>query len=240
MIFLTLEVDYMQKFKKIFFVSAVALLVSSAARADTAQEKCETLYRNNPPMINITYNYGKLRYDNSKTSEELDDMYNEINPGASANNIHGLTHLSPQEVTVVTSTSQVIDSDNICFYPSKIEISIWYDPIVYLAKSLKIGSCRFNVTVRHEQTHLDLAHHALYLFAKSLKNAIPDILEQVKPIVKDKKNADSSQIVQNMTEAYQSKVKVFFEEFKQRQQKYNAVIDTAQNYIEESKLCPSD
>ncbi|MBR1601232.1 MAG: hypothetical protein IJ677_06605 [Alphaproteobacteria bacterium] len=230
----------MRKGKRIFFVSFWALLISGNSFADTAQEKCNALYEAGLPIVNITYNYGKLRYDNSKTSEELDALYNEINRDGRAKNIHGLTHLSPQVVTVVTTTSVPLDSENICFYPSRIEINMWYEPIVYLAKSLKIGSCRFNVTVRHEQTHLDLAHHALYLFAKSLKEAMPYIISQSHPVIENIKTADGSKIVQDMTEEYQSKVKLYFEEFKQKQQKYNAIIDTDENYVEEAKLCPKD
>ena len=142
--------------RKMFFVSAVIWGMAGTARADNLQEMCDEIYRKNPPEVSISYNYGKLKFDNDKTSEELDDMYNEINPGENAKNIHGLTHLSPQEVTVVTTNSQMIGDGKLCFYPGKIEINIWYDPIIFIANSLKIGSCRFNVTLRHEQTHLDL------------------------------------------------------------------------------------
>ena len=226
--------------KKIFVVSVAFLEFLGTAYADELQDKCKEIYRKNPPEVNITYNYGKLKFDNSKTTEELDELYNEINPGENAKNIHGLTHLSPQEVTVVTTNSQMISADKLCFYPGKIEINIWYDPVIFIAKSLEIGSCRFNVTLRHEQTHLDLGHHALYLFAKSLKGAVPHILSQVSPIVEDMKTADAPKITQNMTETYQNLVKMYFEKFKNWQQKYNGMIDTLENYAAESKLCPTD
>ena len=81
-----------------------------------------------------------------------------------------------------------------------------------------------------------MAHHALYVFAKNLRNAVPEILSSVDPIVIDD-SFDGDKISKEMTDAYHEKVKVYFEEFKESTEKYNSIIDSPENYIFETGLC---
>lgn len=229
----------MKFWKKIFFLF-VLVINSSPALADGPIDKCIKLAQKNEPEVVIKYNYGKLQYDAGKTSDELKSLYLERKKDNSANKITGLTDLSPQLVTSVQVDAELADGNNFCFYPNKIEIKVWYNPVVHIVNSLKPGSCRFNTTIRHEQTHLDLGHHSLYVFAKSLKKAVPQILSAVQPRVEDAKTVSGAKVVEEMTNAYQNEVKKYFEIFKNNLEQYNALIDTAENYAVESRLCSSD
>jgi hypothetical protein len=223
--------------KNILFVTVAMFLTATSAVANASAEQCAEMYKKNPPKVNITYNYGALKYDTSKTSKELDKMYEILSQGKPTHNIHGLTYLEPNVTTSVKMDSRLMEDMNYCFYPSSIEIKTWYNPTIYIANSLKAGTCRFNTTVRHEQTHLDLGHDALYLFAKSLRWAEPEILASVKPVVGDISSIDGNKIVKDFTDAYHAQVKINFEKFKKDLEKYNSIIDTDDNYKDETNLC---
>lgn len=223
--------------KNTLFVILTLFLAATPAAASTGIEQCAEIYRKNPPKVNITYNYGALKYDATKTSAELDKIYETISHGKPTHNIHGLTYLEPNVTTSVKMKSELLDDMSYCFYPQFIEIKTWYNPTVYIANSLKNGTCRFNTTVRHEQTHLDLGHHALYLFAKSLRQAEPEILAAVKPVVENGTSFDGNKIVKDFTDAYHAQVKIYFENFKKNLEKYNSIIDTDENYKDETNLC---
>lgn len=230
----------MVNLKKIFVMMILPELIVNSANAISLKGKCAEIYMDKEPEVDITYNYGQLKYDNSKTSEELGEIYKIISAEPASENIHGLTYLEPKVTTQLKIGAEVLDENNFCFYPTKISIKVSYNPTVYIINSLQPGSCRFNTTVRHEQTHLDLGHYSLYLFAKSLRENVPEILSSVEPMVKDKLSLDGNMIVKDMTDAYHEKVKEYFDEFKSNLQKYNSLIDTAENYKQETKLCPTN
>ena len=230
----------MNLLKKIFWVFVLFATVIKQSAATELEYKCSEIYEDNAPEVVITYNYGQLKYDNSKTTEELGEMYKSINAGQSAENINGLTSLEPQFTTRVSVDAAMLDEETFCLYPQRIEIKIWYNPTIYIINTLKPGTCRFNTTVRHEQTHLDLGHHALFLFAKSLREAESEILSSVSPVMEKAATADGDKIVKNMTDAYHEKVMVYFEKFKGNLKKYNDAIDTHENYIDETNLCKGE
>lgn len=230
----------MELLKKAFLILALLVSVVELAVADELNDKCAEIYDENPPKVLITYNYGQLKYDNSKTKEELGEMYKQISSGQPSKSIHGLTYLEPNVTTKVSIDASILDKNTVCFYPQKIEIKVWYDPTVYIANSLKQGTCRFNTTVRHEQTHLDLGHHALYMFAKSLREAESEILSSTAPIVENMSSVDGDKIVKDITDSYHETVKIYFEKFKDNLDKYNYVIDTPENYADETKLCKAE
>ena len=227
----------MYSWGKIFLQILLFATIVKPLKADVLTDKCNEMYRANPPEIKVIYNYGKLKYDTGKSDEELANLYKKVSNETASDKIQGLTYLAPHITTVVVADTKMLDSRKFCFYPKEIEIKMWYEPTVYIAKSLKVGSCRFNTVVRHEQTHLDLGHHALYMLAKSIKKEMPVILNKVTPLVENVDTLDGGKSVREMTDKYQEQVKVYFDDFKKNLEKYNKVIDAHENYVAETKLC---
>ena len=219
---------------KILFI--IAVFAVRPVFAGTPEEECLKSYKQNPPKVNIIYNYGKLKFDNSKSIEELGEIYKVVFPGKKSATIHGLTNLEPGIVTGINTTVTLIDDERYCVYPEEINIKMSYNPTIYIANLLEPGSCRFNTTVRHEQTHLDLAHHALYVLAETLRDSEAEILASVSPIVTDS-SFDEEKITKQLTDAYLEKIKDYFDEYKKIAEKYNSIIDSPENYIFETGLC---
>ena len=228
--------------KKVIITAIVLGLMSGVAQAasyEYSYKQCKDIMKQNPPEINIVYNYGDLVYDNSKNAEELVELFKEVEPNHEANNIYGLTALSPHISMKTTVQYDNLNSGRYCFYPRTIDIKVWYEPKVYILNSLKIGSCRFNVTVRHEQTHLDFGHHALPIFAGIIKKELPQVINDVGPRVESDNNSDENlaMVAQYLNQDYHKQIEVLFDEFKEGLDEQNALIDSVENYQEENLLC---
>ena len=227
------------KVHSVILVSAL-LMASGNAFAwsnSLATKQCRQQMNNNPPIIDITYNYGELRYDTTKTSAELEKIHDKSKP--IYGQMHGLTQTSPKLLIETKINGQQIN-DKACFYPERVKISISYSPILYIMKDLKPGSCKFNLTLRHEQTHLDISHLALKEFAKKLKKQVPLIVKDIGPLVKNlsNENDDTKQAAKEINQAYNKQIEVLFELFKKTLEEENGKIDNAENYSFESSLCP--
>lgn len=229
--------------KKFLLILGLFLSVCGSVRADSYEysyKQCKDVMQNNPPKINIIYNYGNLEYDTSKNQDELLQMFAEVEPGKEAHNINGLTALSPH-ISMKTSVKyDNLDSGRYCFYPQNVEVKLWYEPKVYILNSLEPGSCRFNVTVRHEQTHLDLGHLALYVFALQVQDKLPQIINEVGPRVEadNNKSENLSVIAQYLNQDYHKQLEKLFLQFKDNLDEQNAIIDSIENYQQETMLCP--
>ena len=187
----------------------------------------------------ISYNYGNLEYDNSKDEDGLLKIFEEVEPGKGSHNIHGLTALSPHISMKTMVKYDNLDSGRYCFYPQTIEVKLWYEPKVYILNSLQPGTCRFNITVRHEQTHLDLGHSALYFFAQRVKQKLPQIIKDVGPRVESDNNSGENlnMVAQYLNQDYQKQLEELFLQFKENLDSKNAIIDSVENYQYETLLC---
>ena len=220
-------------------ITAAFLIMSCKAFAlsnNLAMKQCRQQMNNNPPVIDITYNYGELRYDTTKTSAELEKIHDKNKP--IFGHMHGLTQTSPKLLIETKINGQQLE-DKACFYPARVKISLSYTPVLYIMKDLKPGSCKFNLTLRHEQTHLDISHLALKEFAAQLKEQIPLIIKDIGPIVKNLSDEDDStqKAAREMNQSYNKQMEVLFELFKKTLEEENGKIDTAENYRFESSLC---
>lgn len=227
-----------QKENKMFrLVLASFLLLLSAVDTYAASykkdvERCAEIMDKNPAEVEIIYNFGEVKYDFSKTSKEIPLPDDATEDGGKLN---GLTELSPHFGVETKPAAVPLSNNRYCIYPAKITAKIWYNPIMYIAKDLEKESCRHKITVRHEQTHLDIGHQILLMFAQALKVQIPLILERVGPQVSRQKTETMTQ----MGEMYNKKILelngVFINALKQK----NMELDTTENYRQEDMLCAS-
>ena len=198
---------------------------------------CKKIMAQNPPKITVQYTFNKLQYDFSLSEKQLEAIFHEVNPNQPMlGKILGMNRLIP-EYTITTSTSpHVLRSDNICHIPSEIIIKISYNkPTIYVANSLPKDSCRFKVTLRHEQAHADVGYSAMMLLVRSLRNQMPKIAEEQGPRVSSIEN--SGNIAQSMSEDYVNRTKYIFQIFQDTLIEQQARYDSEENYLEESQLC---
>lgn len=225
--------------KAIFFLLALCLFATevSAASFEYAVRQCKDLMRANPPKVEIAYNYGALKLDNTKTSAEIEDIFKATHPNQKVHKINGLTTLSPYAQLESSIKAEVVNN-RLCYYPRNIRINIGYKPVVYIASDMYKNGCRFILTVRHEQTHLDIGHLSLELFAKRLKEEFPEILETVGPEVRTRsEEVPVNEMSVQMNKTYHNQLKVLFDDFVQKLLSENTRIDSDENYRLERELC---
>ena len=149
------------------FLSALLVLccISTdvwAASFEYAVRQCKDRMQKNPPKIEIAYNYGALQLDTMKTSDEIKEILKKTHPKMKIRRVNGLTTLSPYAQLESSIQSELVNN-RICYYPRDIRINVGYKPVVYIASDISKNGCRFILTIRHEQTHLDIGHLSLYL-----------------------------------------------------------------------------
>ena len=225
-----------------FGVWAMCLLFCSAATAATfgySVQRCKDFMNAHPPQIDVIYSFGSLRLDNSKDAAGIKEVYEQLHFDRKERRFNGLTVMSPHAVVENTIGVEMI-GDRLCYYPQRVTLNAGYSPVVYISKDLTNNRCRFMLTVRHEQTHLDIGHLSLQIFARRLKEKFPEIVESIGPVVKSQHEKDLSadNVAKEINEAYRAQLKVLFDDFVQKLLEENSRIDTDENYDAEQRLCP--
>ena len=227
--------------KKICLLMLVLLLVdirsAGAVSRQYMEQKCQRLMRENPPEIMVSYNYGQLKYDHTQDRAGLEKIFKTITPEKDlVGEIDGVTLLNPKVETASEMRLEELSSDHGCLMPKKVMLHVMFvDPTIYILKNLPEDTCRYKLTLRHEQTHADIGHSALYLFAKvAQKQLQKKVAEQGARIV-TAENVEQS--VQEMNLSYQNGISELFAKFTQVLKDEQAELDTAENYAKETALC---
>lgn len=226
----------------IMFLALSVSLSANAAPSSFAKRQCQTLLRKNPPKITIAYNYGALKYDNKHTSAELAEMLEKMNRGvpSSEKKINGLTHLSPY-MSVESNIIEKKIGEYYCYYPQRVKLIVGYNPIVYIRNDLQENTCRYNVTLRHERTHLDIGDLSMQQFLRKMKLVFPRTVKSVGVVIKaDGEDFDAENASSELNDAYHQRVSKQFNEFVENMVAEQDRIDTAESYDFSGTLCPTD
>lgn len=209
-----------------------------AASLRFAREMCKKELRKNPPQIEIKYNYGELKINHEQTEEQLVEMTDKLYSLKVTHKLTGLTSLSPYTLVESNIVGTGVSGYR-CYYPQKVSVIIGYEPTVYIRSDLAENTCRYNVTMRHEQTHLDIGYLSLNHFMQKVKKEFPKIVKNVGVTVVPASSKDSAdETSAKLNDKYRQKMGKLFNAFVQDMIKQQMRIDTAESYNFESSLCP--
>lgn len=196
------------------------------------QKQCRELMEKNPAKITIYYNLGKLQYNNSLSSEQIKALASKKLTGEIT--YMGLTLLNLyNKLEVYDSSALELGDGYFCTYPIEITMIVGYEnPTVYLANSMDKNSCVYKKTLRHEQQHVDISHIFIMSYIEALKKQLPEIVRKTGPILSVSETPEK-----RLFDIYDEQTKSIFEEYFAVRQKRSALMDTAENYERESKLC---
>lgn len=221
----------------LLLISFMALLPTetSAMTYRYAEQKCRQIYLENPPEIVIKYNYGELKYDFSKTRNELAEINKDV-LGVEKNNLRGLTSLEPNiKIEGLRLRGEGIDDAKFCVYPVKIEVFVGFNPIIYLENSLEKGSCEYKVTLRHEYTHVDIGHTAFNMLIRALYKQLPEFA--AKTAVRVMAPDDIDEQAERLNQDFQDQVLMLWQVFINTLNQQHELLDTRENYKREGSLC---
>lgn len=230
--------------KKVFFTLIFSYFMASYAWSTENLQKYEDECRSfiNPPHVEVTSTYGKLKYDYSKDKKFLEketlkrfqerggEKYAGFEPV-------GLTKVRDAFDFSVTVGQIDVSNGYTCFFPETIKVHLgYYTPTIYILKSLKKGSCLYDLAVRHEKTHMQIYIEALDYFLPQLKTTVAELFNQIG--VKIVKRSEAGRAVaQELNDAYLAVAQGKVEKWRKNVETEQLKLDTPEHYILENTLC---
>ncbi len=211
-----------------------------AASLRFAKEMCKKEIRKNPPQTEIRYNYGELKINHEKSAEQLVELMDEMYPLKVTHKLNGLTSLSPYTVVESNIVGTEVSGYR-CYYPQKVSVIIGYEPTVYINKELAKGTCRFNITMRHEQTHLDIGYLSLNQFLQTVKIEFPKIVDKVGvTVIPTSSKITADEASAELNDKYRQQMSKLFDSFVKYMTSQQMQIDSVEAYEFEGSLCPNN
>ncbi len=220
--------------KKLFFIltlnTYIALLSTKALAFDCSQ--IQTI-----PSIEFSTSYGKLRYDTTKNNQQITAIAKTYGISEKGLFAAGLATINVNFEVSINTLGKIYGENNICVIPTNINIYIGYsDPVIYISKNLAKNSCKYNVVLRHEQTHHQINKNALEYFLPLFHDAIKKIITSVKPI-----NVNTAEEIDlattELTQTYNRKISPLIEVFKNELLIEQSKLDNHENYQHEEEIC---
>lgn len=230
--------------KKVFFalIFSCYFINICVASDDLKRYRDECLSIINKPEIKVEYTLGRLKYDFEKDRAYINkerkrsDIYVKSEYDDELD-VDGLTSVR-NGFEVELDTKQIgVSKGYKCVYPEKVKVFLgYYTPKIYIANDLPKDSCRYNLALRHEKTHMQIYIEALLDFLPELKKytykAVDDI--GVK-IVKPGENP------QNLAEEFYNDYIAYLNKIVNKWQKEVLIeqqkLDKPENYMIESRIC---
>ena len=196
------------------------------AFSDCANGAC---YNKPSGKLNIRFNYGKVSYINNKSNSQF--------PQKPYSTVMGLTVSDLKRQSSANTQIESDEHNNFCVYINELNVEVGYPKIdVYIDKKYRPGSCNYNVVKDHENYHVRVQQEGLKFFAPKIKEAYQIALKKIKP-QQAYTQSDAKRIAEGMVQRIEKDVEPLMDYVQQRLREENAVIDTNEAYIKDSKKC---
>lgn len=193
------------------------------------------------PKVTVKVVFEQLKYDNSKVSRTLARMHKEMFQGEliEGYRVNGLTPYQLATELFFTVGKKTFNDGVTCFFPVEVNLLLTLkDPTIYIERNLEPGTCAYNVTLRHEQTHEQINVEILEHYLPIIKDRF---LAAVKKYSLASRPADDVplQTVQNSLEKkYLNAINPILDEMNNEINKEQSKLDTKEQYDYEQSLCP--
>lgn len=220
--------------KKLFFILTIlsfsAFFVASAVAENIcAGEKVQ-------PTVKMKTSYGHLHYDFDTSRQGIIRLAHQV--GTSEHeDIAGLAIVSIVQNYVIVFIQKIMPDGSICSIPAHVDIFLGYrNPKIYIADDLKMGSCEYNMVLRHEQAHQQINISALNYFLPRLKKGAEKIAASLTPLpAKSMKSVEqvNARLSKEFGKKFDRLINVFKKELRLEQSK----LDNVHNYRMEGTIC---
>ncbi len=226
--------------KNLFYIlifASFSFFSGQAVAATAADRVCQKVVR--PPEVTVSVSYGRLKYDTSKNNRSLTRMHLRQYGGnvPSGRQVHGLaTYDLNTEISfrVVKNTQA---NGVVCVYPTDIELNIeMQNPVIYLSKELKAGSCVYELAMRHELTHQQINVEALEYYLPIIQQRFLAAVKE-NPFMSSKSDINLTLAKESFNERYLAAVNPVLEEMQNEINTEQAKLDSIENYDYEAALC---
>lgn len=227
--------------KKIFYLLIFELIIQIYPAHSVSAQDLKALCRQEMrfPEVKISTSYGKLRYDFSKSKKALTRL-NIKTYGASSTpgrEVHGLAIYNLVLDLDFIMTKRNLRNGVVCAYPSEINLKIGLkDPVIYIAKTLEPGSCSYNITMRHEQTHQQITTEVLETYLPIIQEKFLQTVRE-HSIAADTQDFSTTLAKDSLKQHYLNVLNPLLEEIKEEIKAEQSKLDNIEHYDYEASLC---
>ncbi len=192
-----------------------------------------------PPKIIVNIKNRKIKYDTSKTSQQLGSFkIDTVSPyGADVNTkVSGLTSGKIGVELQASVSYQTYKNGDICMWYNEVFINLRVDSLVYIAKEHKNNRCRYNKTLKHELKHVSVDRRTAKEYAPKIRQAVKKALKNKNTIkIRSKYNIEKAKksMISYINKSIEPLIKSMSSKRRHRQQ----VIDSKREYDLLSKQC---
>ncbi len=123
-----------------------------------------------------------------------------------------------------------------CYAPEKVTYKLTYTNTIYIASDALLKGCRFSVTKAHEKRHVNTDIRVSRDYVLDIKKALEAGVKDIKYIPHEA--GREQEVLGVFLAPLKAKVDPVLEKMKTERRKKQAEIDTRDNYLRDSALCP--
>ena len=227
--------------KKLFYILIFFsfALFSHAHAADKLNARCESFIEK--PNVTVKVVFEQLRYDNTKVSRTLARMHKEIFKGdlIEGYRVNGLTPYQLATELLFTVGKKTFNDGVTCFFPVDVTLLLTLkEPIIYIERNIEPGTCAYNVTLRHEQTHEQINVETLEYYMPIIKDRFLAAVKKYSLASRPKDDIPLETVQKGLEKKYLEAINPILDELNNEINKEQVKLDTKEQYDYEQSLCP--
>lgn len=181
-------------------------------------------------------------YITNVTSQWLTDNFKNDPDGTLATDgnwmVGGLTKSNLQAQHAARFFTHVnTQTKSTCLAINQVDFVITYSPLIYIASDYKHLGCRYSQTLAHEKKHVSTDKRVLEKYIPQMKQEITKLVKKMPP---------QGPYAQAQVEAHKQRIlgeiaavtKPYFDQLVITRRTEQAKIDTVENYMRDTALCP--
>ena len=195
------------------------------------------------PLVQLEIVNHPVKYDNTQSSAALGEIPIDTSFSKHSREVFitgGITRGQIQTASDTSFAKLWEEGSNIaCLWPKAIRVTIEYKPLVYIASEHKPGSCRYDVIMEHEIRHVNTDIMTLNDFLPQIQANVQYAIDSlgVKGPFDDRQ---SDAVRTDMQAVISSRLRDTLDEMDAVRRTRQQMIDTRQEYMRLSKLCPDE
>ena len=178
-----------------------------------------------------------FRFQNQKTLERLHkkEYGGDLSDGYQ---INGLSTYDLSTVLEFEITKKTFNDGVTCFYPTDINLTVGIDnPTIYIARSIKKGTCAYEVALRHEQTHQQINIEILEQYLPKIKENLIAAVKKYAVTARKRDDVSIEFLQQGLQKKYLEAINPVLEEIEKETKQEQMLLDNPENYDFEQSLC---
>ena len=157
-------------------------LLAGYVQMASANIQCKPL---KTPEISIVASDTTIKYDHSKTKEELNSFKIDTKSPYPANTQTHIGGLTSGEVSVshqVQMMQEVFQGlGQACVYVNDIKIRVNINSTIYIASDYKNGSCMYQSVMEHEKKHIKVDRYIVNKYSRIIGQAMKEAVDALGP-----------------------------------------------------------